>query len=176
MNDFRDLANLYDTDILPNTKVEEEKVIIEQKEHDDQIQIVELEQYFNIPEGKKVERIDEGILDRLKARAGGVGGAIKDTASNIKGAVTDANITGDPSKKATDRKNVKYNYEQKKAQSIYNAHINKIYSALSNFATDLVKLGMMEEQDAEALASQALTTVKDSRRLKNVANLHNVKR
>jgi hypothetical protein len=78
---------------------------------------------------KKVEdeedTVEEGMFDRIKARAGAVKKALGSTEDS---------------------------YQTAKASSIVSTHLKKIDSELSRLATDMVKLGVMDESDAEKMA------------------------
>jgi hypothetical protein len=102
--------------------------------------------------------VEEGMWDRIKARGAGV----KDAAGSWTKGVGQA-IKGQPSTEDPQAK-----YKSAKITSILNSHIAKIDHALSNFATDLVKLGLVDENTAEKIADRASSIIKANPHVANV--------
>lgn len=91
------------------------------------------------------EIINEGLIDRLKARASGVKNAASASVGHLKKAVgMDDGSRG---------KNVAKTYQSSKLTSLISSHVQKIDKQLSDFITDVVKTGVMEAPEAEDLAS-----------------------
>lgn len=91
------------------------------------------------------EVLNEGLIDRLKARASAVKDTAAASATHLKRAIgMDDGSRG---------KDVRKTFSSGKLTSIVNSHVQKMDSQLSDFVTDLVKLGVMEEQEAEDLAT-----------------------
>jgi len=105
------------------------------------------------------ELIQEGLYDRIKARAEGLKDAAGSYTSGVKSALMG---------KTGEIEDSKGKYKQTKIQSIVNSHVNKIDASLSEFATDLVKLGVIDDEQAESIASKASRIIKAN---PNVANI-----
>jgi hypothetical protein len=96
-----------------------------------------------------VEKIEEGMFDRIGAKASGLKSASGQYLSNIGKAVK-----GDLGDKTTPEA-----YEDAKRSRIVTTHSNKLRKQLSDFATDLVKLEIMGSSDAEKLAKSAYNSI-----------------
>lgn len=108
-------------------------------------------------EDEDEETVEEGFFDRAKATAGAMKGAAKDVASNVSTAAKNVGKTFSGANKSgfEKGKDVKSNYADRKTQRIIEAHAKKLKNALSDFATDLVKMNITDEQKAERLAENA---------------------
>jgi hypothetical protein len=105
------------------------------------------------------KRLNEGLFDRAKATAAGMGGAIKGAGSRLaagaQGAV--AGLTGNvAAAQAAGQKGAaaKQMAQDAKVQSIVNSHSQKIKKAINDYTGDLVKLKVMEPKAATDLTNQ----------------------
>lgn len=122
-------------------------------------------------EGKKVKSdeslVNENILHRTKARASGLRRGLGDAASNVG---TGLRNLGKAYRGSTEDleelKDSRSGYESQKTKSIINSHLNKLEKTLSRFATDLVKLGVMEDVEAEKMAEQIMNSALRNRKLR----------
>jgi len=159
-NDFQDLFQIYaESRVCKNEDEEdkdEEKLANEEtdevEETDDDVQ-------------------EEGLFDRLKAKGSSIKAGAEAMGSNVKGAARGVgsqvkhNLMGGekpaPSK-GVKAKDVSKIAQAKKTHSILNSHIVKLDNALSNLATDVTKLGVMDASEAEELAQQISTQINKS--------------
>lgn len=102
--------------------------------------------------------VEEGLYSRTKARASGAKGAAGSWTKGVGSALLGKSVEGDVSSK----------YNKRKVASIINSHVNKLDKMLSSYATDLVKLGLVDEDVAEKIASRASSIIKTD---PNIANL-----
>jgi len=142
---------------------DEETVEEEASEETDEVETVEEDE--DVVEEEDEETVEEGLGDRIGATAS----AAKGAAGDWMGGVMDA-MKGDVSSR---RKNPKKKFEDTKRQRIFEAHLKKIKGNLSSFVTDLVKLKLMDENEAEAFAkgvydqvTSTMTKANQSRALK----------
>lgn len=120
------------------------------------------------------ETLTEGLSDRIGTRFKATRDSAKDFASNIKKAGSNAMATMRGEKPQQRGKNIKYEYEKRKTKSIIDTHMKKFRDQLSDFATDLVKLGVASERDAERIAEQAFSSIERSKKLKSIKNLYEI--
>lgn len=136
--DFEDLYKVYtESSCSYDKKPEDEE---EEKDED----IVKEEEEL---EEDEEETVEEGIIDRTKARLGGLKDGIKGGVEGFR-----KGKGGGFDKK----------YESGKRSRILRTHMDKIDNVLSSLATDAVKMGLMEDSEAEQLASQISSQVKKS--------------
>ena len=105
------------------------------------------------------KRLNEGLFDRAKATAAGIGGAIKGVGSRLaagaQGAV--AGLAGNvAAAQAAGQKGAaaKQMAQDAKTQSIVNTHSQKIKKAINDYTGDLVKLKIMEPKAATDLTNK----------------------
>lgn len=116
--------------------------------------------------------VEEGMWDRIKARGAGIKGAAGSWAKGVGQAIKGQQSTEDPQAK----------YKQAKIDSIVKSHIAKIDHALSKFATDLVYLGLADDETAEKIAERASSIVRNApteysgKRIKSDPNVANIYR
>lgn len=128
------------------------------KKDKDQEEEETLKEDEEVVDDKDEETLEEGLYDRMKARAAGVknaaGSYMKGVGSALKGGAAEGGVKG--------------KYESAKVQSIVNSHVKKIDAALSGFATDLVKLGLVDSDQAENIAAKASNIIKANPTVANV--------
>jgi hypothetical protein len=150
-NDFEELFHLY-TESSCNF---DKKVEDDEEEKDEEETLKEKEE---VDEEEDEETLEEGMYDRVKARAAGVkdaaGSYMKGLGSALKGGAAEGGVSN--------------KYNSAKTQSIINSHVKKIDAALSGFATDLVKLGLVDEDQAEKIAGRASNIVRANPTVANV--------
>jgi hypothetical protein len=131
-NDFEELFRLYtESSCNFNKKVEDD-------EEDEEETLKEEEE---VDEEEDDETIEEGLFSRIKS----------DIGARFDKRNTDIDSrTKDPSKR----------FERAKLQRIMVAHQNKIDNALSNLATDLVKIGKYDSDTVEEMAKKISNMVK----------------
>lgn len=114
--------------------------------------------------------LTEGFMDRMKARGDAAMGAVKDTGSNIAraGRNIGRTISGDRKSTFETGKNVAGRYQDKKAYNIVSSHYKRLQKQLSDFATDIVKLGIVNEDEAERIASESMSALKNNQDLRKL--------
>jgi len=98
------------------------------------------------------EKIEEGIFDRTKARLGAAKDTVGTVASDVKKAV---------SGKGQEATGVGNKYLDNKTQRLFQGHLKRVNKTISDLATDIVKMGIMDEDEAEDAARQISNRVKD---------------
>lgn len=106
---------------------------------------------------RKSDPIEEGIWDRTKARMSGAKNLAKDVTGNVKNVVT-----------GKEGKDVRKSYDANKSKAIIDSHLDKMHNQLENFATDLVKLGITDEDKAEDLAEKVFNMLKSNSQMANL--------
>ena len=161
-NDFQDLFQIY-TESCGYNKDEEKKI------EDDEEEELATEEAEEAEEAKEVQ--EEGLFDRIKAK----GSALKAGAKTLKGnfdhdmkhgvgAKVKHGLMGgeEPTMKKRKPKDVRGRYDDKQAHSILNSHVIKLDKALSGLASDVVKLGVMDADQAEELAENISVQIRKS--------------
>jgi hypothetical protein len=185
-NDFDDLANIYvesynfekkkdeddeDKNKDEETPVSEAEDSDEDSEDEDKETVSESSDDDDEDEDEKEDTLEEvaakcleeGFFDRVKARASGAVDSVKQIGSNVK-RVGKAVVKGGE----FETKNPSDRYASSKNQSIVNTHLGKIQKELSAFATDLVKLGILEDAAAEQMASKSFSALKMNPAIANI--------
>tara|TARA_R110000744_G_scaffold196853_1_gene316198 strand:- start:57 stop:662 length:606 start_codon:yes stop_codon:yes gene_type:complete len=187
-NDFDDLANIYVESYNFEKKKDEDD---EDKDKDEETPVTEAEDSDEDSEDEDKETVsessddedsdededekedtleeaaakclEEGFFDRVKARASGAVDSVKQMGSNVK-QVGKAVVKGGE----FETKNPSDRYASSKNQSIVNTHLGKIQKELSAFATDLAKLGILEDAAAEQMASKSFSALKMNPAIANI--------
>jgi hypothetical protein len=154
-NDFQDLFKIYAESSCSNEKDEDKK--------DDEELATEESEEVEETEEETEEVQEEGLFDRLKAQGSAAKAGAKVMGGNVKGAVSNlgSDLMG-KDRSPVKTKDVGGRYADKKAHSILNSHVIKLDKALSNLASDVVKLGVMDADQAEELAQQISTEIRKS--------------
>jgi hypothetical protein len=118
--------------------------------------------------------VNEGFFDRVGDRVASAAGTAKDAWGNVKASAKNVKQTMSGDKPTGRGKNLAYQYDKRKADRVINRHLGKIKNQLSEFATDLTKLGVVTADEAEQIAQQAYSAVEKSRTLKKTKNLYDV--
>lgn len=141
--DYEDLFRVYtESSCAFNKKVKDDD---EEKDEDETVK-EELE------EDEEEETVEEGVFDRVKDRVGSAKDAVKGGFETFK--------TG---------KGQGFNkkYESGKRQRMLKRHMDRIDKTLSDLATDAVKLGLMDDNEAEGVAEKISRMVKKEFRSEN---------
>ena len=101
------------------------------------------------------ETIEEGMWDRAKAHGASIKSGVSQVGKNIKG--VGRTVVKGGAFTATDPK---ASANSAKHASIVNSHMAKIEKALSNFATDVTKLKIMDDKAAEKMAERAYSVLR----------------
>ena len=169
-NDFQDLFQIYTESCGYNKDEEKEKEDEElATEEADEETEEETEEETGEESEEEFKGLEEGLFDRLKAKGSGAVAGAKTMAGNVKnvgrgvGSQVKHNLMGTEAPKTktkpAKRQNVETSVNDKKVHSILSSHIVKLDKALSNLATDVTKLGVMEASEAEQLAQQISTQI-----------------
>ena len=141
-NDFQDLFQIYTESC--GYKKEEKKDVEEEEEELATEEAEEAEEAEENPE-ETDDVQQEGLFDRLKAKAAGVKGTAGAYASGVKSAIAGKGAEG--------------KYGGEKTKSILKSHLKKFHSALSNLVTDVARLEVMDADTAEKLADDVYKKV-----------------
>jgi hypothetical protein len=125
-------------------------------------------------EQKQDENLEEGVFDRIGDRVSAAAGTAKDAWGNVKASAKNVKQTMSGDKPTGRGTNLGYSYDQRKAERVITRHLGKIKRQLSDFATDLTKLGVVTADEAEKIAQQAYSAVEKTRTLKKTKNLYDV--
>ncbi len=144
-NDFQDLFQIYTESC--GYKKEEKKDVEEEEEELATEEAEEAEEAEENPE-ETDDVQQEGLFDRLKAKAAGVKGTAGAYASGVKSAIAGKGA-----------ESVEGKYGGEKTKSILKSHLKKFHSALSNLVTDVARLEVMDADTAEKLADDVYKKV-----------------
>ena len=172
-NDFEDLFQIYaescsyKNEDEKNPEDEEEKLA--KGKIEENLEEIEENPEENSEEGEG-KLTQEGIFDRVKAKASGIKGTAGAVASNVKNAVGGVGrdmkyraMGGErPEENGKEPKDVGSMYQDKQTHSILNSHMVKLDKALSGLASDVVKLNVMDADQAEKLASSISANIRKS--------------
>ena len=176
-NDFDDLANIYVESYNFEKKKDEDD---EDKDKDEETPVTEAEDSDEDSEDEDKETVSESSDDEdsdededekedtleeaaAKCLEEGFFDRVKQMGSNVK-QVGKAVVKGGE----FETKNPSDRYASSKNQSIVNTHLGKIQKELSAFATDLAKLGILEDAAAEQMASKSFSALKMNPAIANI--------
>ena len=115
--------------------------------------------------------LNEGLFDRAASTIGAYKQNIGDRASNVKTAVKGIASAAKGEHISPIRK-PDTTIQQNKTQRIVQRHIQKLEQDLSDLATDLVKMRIMDADTAEKLAKTAFNSIKTNPSVANLMGRH----
>jgi ribosomal protein S17E len=101
--------------------------------------------------------IEEGIFDRAKAKVGAAKDAVGDAGSYARSAMGMDSKTSAKRKENKSYGDPSQRFQDSKKKRILASHLKRINNDLSGYVTDLVKMGVLDEQAAESSAVEIST-------------------